>query len=46
MYSVIEKADSAFELARMTSEEFDGDFDEILTDANNFIKRLKEYDII
>lgn len=46
MYSVIEKVDSAFELARMTSEEFDGDFDEILTDANNFIKRLKEYDII
>ena len=46
MYSVIEKADSAFELAKMTSEEFDGDFDEILSDADEFINRLKEYDII
>lgn len=46
MYSIIEKADSALDLAKMTSEEFDGDFDEILSDANEFINKLKEYDII
>ena len=46
MYSIIDKVDSAQELAKKTAEEYDGDFDEILADAQEFIKRLNEYGII
>lgn len=46
MYSLLGQAESAEELAKKTMEEYDGDYGEILSDAKNFIEKLREYGII
>lgn len=46
MYSLIGQINSAEELAAKTMEKFEGDYDEILSDAKEFIEKLRGYGIL
>lgn len=46
MYSLLEQADSAEFLAEKTAEKYDGDYNEILADAQEFLEKLRGFGII